>query len=167
MFTLRSARARQTFPSVPGRSSISTVNSLVTGMAETSFASPKMQDTFSACCEGIIRPASPAFKTGPGERALRPFLDRAPTLCHTPEKEGIAHDPESGLGRGDYPCSAKNGIGCSRNMMKLLRLWISTRNLGIALRNHSQTSYTRNNCSGLCIRNRWLFRSTKKLMVAD
>src|SRR5215469_5150170 len=37
MLTLRSASARQTFPSVPGRSSINTVNSLVTGMAGTSF----------------------------------------------------------------------------------------------------------------------------------
>jgi hypothetical protein len=51
--------------------------------------------------------------------------------------------------------------------MKLLRLWMSTQNLGIALHNHSQTSYMRNNCRGPCIRNQWLFRSTKKLMVAD
>lgn len=45
------------------------------------------------------------------ERALRPFLGLVPTLRHTPEKEGIAHDPESGLGRGENPCSAKSGIG--------------------------------------------------------
>src|SRR5713101_4266106 len=37
MFTLRSASARQTLPSVPGRSSIKTVNSLVTGIGDLLF----------------------------------------------------------------------------------------------------------------------------------
>src|SRR5262249_930694 len=63
-FTPRSASARQTFPSVPGRSSISTVNSLVTDIAGTSFVSPKMQDAlFGLMCGRIIRPGSPPFQT--------------------------------------------------------------------------------------------------------
>src|SRR5260370_4839785 len=39
IFRLRSARARQTFPRVPGRSSIKTVNSFEVGMVRTSFTS--------------------------------------------------------------------------------------------------------------------------------
>src|SRR5260370_35889223 len=60
MFTSRSASARQTFPSVLGRSSINTVNSLATCMVGTSFASLKMQNASSVWCDvvgGIIRPA--------------------------------------------------------------------------------------------------------------
>lgn len=50
--------------------------------------------------------------------------------------------------------------------MKRLRLWINTQNVGIALHNHSQMSYMRNNRKGPCTRNRWLFKSTKKFMAA-
>src|SRR5712692_6721587 len=52
MFTLASARARQTFPSVPGRSSIKTVNSLIIGMVGTSFTSTSSEKQDASRSEG-------------------------------------------------------------------------------------------------------------------
>ena len=48
------------------RLSINTVNSLITAMAGTSFATPKMQNALSDWCDSgsIIRPGSRAFNMG-------------------------------------------------------------------------------------------------------
>ncbi len=65
MFTSRSASARQTFPSVLGRSSINTVNSLVTGIVGTSFRfrERRMHPGLGWNGDEIIRPRHPLFKT--------------------------------------------------------------------------------------------------------
>jgi len=51
---------------VPDRFSINTLDSLIRAMAGTSFATPKVQNAFSDCCDSgsIIRPGSRAFNMG-------------------------------------------------------------------------------------------------------
>jgi hypothetical protein len=58
-------------------------------------------------------------------------------------------------------------LGCTRNLTLLPGQRFRTRDLRRESHNLSQMSYMRNNWTGPYMRNRRLFRSTKKLMVAD
>jgi hypothetical protein len=66
MFTPRSASARQTFPSVLGRSSSNTVNSLMTGMAGDLLCFQEIQGGPRLGWNGneILCPKDVVFKSG-------------------------------------------------------------------------------------------------------